>query len=540
MDGWPRSIFLALEWLWAGFGLSCFAAALIVVLRPKALSSIESYLQELDRGSLTRRLPLLLFGIGAPFLVSLDKIAQYQSFLLGLDTGVMGNAAWRLLHGYGWTASLYAGVGYLAIHFAFTVALLSPVLWLWPNVLALVLLSAVAVGSLVYGVYLLGRLHCRLFWAAGCLALLALSHPFFHSIAVSFLDNAVFAAPLFVWGIYSWESGQRKLALALAVLLLTTKEQAPLLFLGLGLLIAARSTQSRGRLVGFGLATGSLILFAAEILAIQRARSGLPANLDRMYWGTLYASLGGTPSGIVRSLTYRPWILITALFQPLEKLWVVARTLLSFALLPLAAGIYLLPAAVAWLPHQLSDTSGYYSLAGHYPSFIFGPLLWSAALGLRRMLRDTSQRIHRYIAAFLLAVSGCGFFTSCQFVPTSDYSIIRPWRHDAPQALAAVPPLAKVWCDDMLAPQLSMRPYIKFLPHSGDYSYFFENGLFVPDRVVLSRRWMGLAERATRERILRFLAERRFAPISSTDSFVVMANPSTSGDGSEPVVWEKL
>ena len=102
--------------------------------------------------------------------------------------------------------------------------------------------------------------------------------------------------------------------------------------------------------------------------------------------------------------------------------------------------------------------------------------------------------------------------------------------------LEKVPPESKVWTDEFLASHLSMRRYIKVLPEA-PHNYRFESGLFMPDRVIISRRWLALAQPGVRDHILAFLTEKKFAVLFRDDDFVLLANPFVRGDGSEPASW---
>ena len=534
MDGWPRAVFLALDWLWTLSGLACLIAAFLAVAGKFSFFSINARLSRLQK----RPAGKWLLPASIPLILCLNKAAQYYSFLLGWDTGVVGNYCWNIINGYGWTSSLIGNATYLTVHFAFIFAVLSPLLLLWTNVMALVLVQAVVIGSSIWGVFLLGREHCRQPWAAWCLAILALSQPSFQGIGVEFLDNSVFAFPLFIWAAYCWEKGNIRAAVMLGMLHLITGEQAPFLLLGLGLMVVAGATKPRQRAIGACIATGSVVLWLGELLIIRHSR-GLQVDafrsyLNQSYWG-LYGSLGGSPQGLFETAIRRPWKFIIALLYPHTKIWVVFRIFLSYALLPLASGAYIIPSLVVWLPFQLGDRT-LYLLKGHYSAMIFGPFSWAAAIGLGRILKRVPPKAHRHVMSVLLVVSGVCFLESAQFMPSADLWIIRSWRYSALTAFIYIPRDAKLWCDDMLAPSFSMRRYIKTFPHDAKTSAFFETGLFMPDRVILTRRWLGLAERSIRGRILGFLENRGFVPIFQNDDFIILANPFTMADGSEALV----
>lgn len=532
--GWPGAVLALLEWVWAACGTLCLAAAAAALLRPRLFARAKDALEGLDGRPVLRWAPAAVLGLGVPLLVCLWQLARYAIYEPGTDAAIMANAAWNFAHGFGWRSSILSEGSYFGVHFAFTYLLLSPLLLAWPDTTALVLVQAAAVGSTVFGVYLLGRLHCRRAWAAWLMALLAWSHPFFHQLAGQLIDNSMLALPLFVWSVYCWESGRRRAGVALALLLLTTREQAPFLLAGFGLLLAAAGGSVRRRLAGLGIVAGAALVWGAEMWVIRRAAEGWAHPMS--YWEPLYGAYGGSLEETLGTALRRPWTFAAALFWPPERLWTPALVLLSLAFLPLASGACLIPALAVWLPHQLAFDPDFHALRGHYANFVAGPLLWACVHGLRRVLRALPREAHRLAACLLLAVCAALFFLSARFLPPADpfSAILRPWRSVVPSALEHVPPGAKLWCDDRILPDVAMRRRLKSLPWiPADHN--FEDGLFVPDRVVLTVRWLRFGDRGYRDRILRLLGERRFVQVFRQGGVMVLANPATRGDGAEPV-----
>ncbi|NNN04872.1 MAG: DUF2079 domain-containing protein [Elusimicrobia bacterium] len=460
------------------------------------------------------------------------KAAQYATFQLQVDTGIHGNIAWNLAHGNGLISSVYGEYNYLGIRFALTGALLGPLLWVWPNVMALVLTQAAAVGSTILGIYLLGRRHCRGLTAAWALALLVWANPFFHDIAASFLDSNQLALPLFIWGAYLFESRRVPAAAVCAVLFMLTREQAPFVFLGVGLLVLRLGRGRKQKLAGAGIAGSSILCWLAMLAIERRVREayGMP---EMVLWKQYYPSFGSTSAEVMQTLLYRPWIVGTSLFYPFAKMLVPARVILSLALLPLAAGVYFLPALMAWLPQQMSDDFAFQHMVwGHYAAMVAGPLFWACAHGLRRLL-DFRGRQSRAIAWVLLVSSVC-FFASSSFLPGEEARIVGTWGDSLRLAMRTVPPQAKVWSDGLLVPYFCMRRYVRNLPDTAQ-DEFFEKNLFAPDRVILTRRWLALAGRFTRSRVTEFLTERRFTVVYRDENLLVLADPTAPSDCSEPV-----
>ncbi len=518
-------------------GTLCLAGAGAATARPNWLSAAESRLQALEGRPVLRWAPVALLGVGIPLLVCTLKAAQYATFQLQVDTGVHGNIAWNLAHNHGLISSVYGEYNYLGIRFALTGALLAPLLRVWPNVMALVLTQAAAVGSTILGIYLLGRLHCRSLIAAWTLALLVWANPFFHDVAASFMDSNQLALPLFIWGAYFFESRRIPAAAVCAVLFMLTREQAPFAFLGVGMLVLRLGRGRMQKFAGAGIMGGSILCWLA-MLAIERRVRGAYAMPEMVLWRQYYPSFGSTSAEVLRTLVHRPWIVVTSLCYPFAKMLVPARVILSLALLPLAAGAYFLPAVTVWLPQQMSDDFAFQHMVwGHYAAMVAGPLFWACAHGLRRLL-DIHGRQSRAIAWVLLVSSAC-FFASSSFLPGEEARIVETWGDSLRLATRTVPPQAKVWSDGLLVPYFCMRRYVRNLPDTAQ-DEFFEKNLFMPDRVILSRRWLALSERFTRSRVLAFLTGHRYTVAYRDENLLVLANPTAPSDCSEPVQWTNL
>ncbi|MBI3552970.1 MAG: DUF2079 domain-containing protein [Elusimicrobia bacterium] len=513
---WIRPYCLGLEWLWVLLGLLCLLTAALLAGRALRLETLEKFLSRLESAPRVCPAPVLVFGLAIPAIIVIYKWALFRAFQLLWDSGNMANVVWNAAHGYGLTGSMIGEKSYLAIHFAFTFALLAPLVRLWPSIFILIAAQGAAVGSAALGAYLLGRRLGRgplLGWLS---ALLTLSSPLFHGSAISFLDNSIFAFPLFIWSAYFWETGRKGPALLLGLLLLTTSEQIPFLLFGVGLLALSKP---RGRLPAFGLMAGAALLFIAEMAVIRNA-CGDWKEVGR-YWG-MFGALGGSPPEILRTALQRPWALLVELVDPPAKIWTVVRTLGSAGFLPLASGWSLAPALAAWLPQQLAGSAfDYHSLHGHYGAIVAGPLLWSAIKGLCRLHLER-RGLRALPAALALAAAAAGFLTAGAFLPY-DRSMPRAWASAVPHAAAYIPADAKLWCDEYLAAHFAMRRHLRALPRGPNP--FFETALFDPDRVLLSAYWLRIAEPGQRKRVLDYLEERRFVRVFQEADLVVLAKP---------------
>jgi uncharacterized membrane protein len=541
-DDWPYIVFDALDRLRLCGAALCVVLAAIAAVRPRAFSRAAAYLDRLESHPIGRWTPTALLAAAVPYIVF--YAAEYRAFVFPRDSAGVANQLWNLVHGYGMRQGMVSDIPALAVHFELSHALLAPLLWLWPHLLVLVFGQAIFVCSSVLGVYLLARHFSVRAWAAWLLALLAFAHPFFRSMMGDALDPTLLALPLFIWAAYAWETGRLKAALILAALLLATKEEAPFIGAGLGAYVLLTAKEPRGRWTGAAVIAGSALAWEGEMAVIahfRRLAIHLPSgNFD--YWNT-FGALGASRGEVLHTVLLRPWRAAQALVFPIRKTWPVARTLLFLSLLPLGAGAGILPALAAWLPHQLADAGPFQRLDFHYSPFVFGPLLWASALGLARALRRPGAA--RPVAACMLAACAAGLFASDPFTPPKEVSEgLRAWLSAAPPALAKIPPDANVIADEYLTSHLAMRRRIRSLPYDTN-DPCAQGEAFVPDRIVLTSRWLYLTHNLGRiDRVMAPLAEAGFAPIFANPYFFVLSNqthaPKLVPSGAAGVEWVAL
>lgn len=526
-----RAFCRALELLWFLGGLTCLAAAAFVILRPALSNRLEEAAAALGASRRLRRAGFLLLGAAFPAVMAAYKLVQFHSLELMFDTGITSNMLWNAAHGYGLYSSVLGGESFFATHFSFFILVFVPLIRIWESTAALAVAHGLAVGSTLPAVYLLARRLSGSASAAWLLTVLTLSHYFFHELWCATINNHVFILPLCLWMLCAWEHGWKRAAAVFALSLLTTLEQLPFLFFGLGLYAwVAGPRGGAGKKAAIALCAGSAALFLAELAVIEWKRAGLPPLWDS--WRN-FSGLGGSPEAVLLRAATRPWELAAALVWPWPKLLRAAGVLLSLGALPLAAGPAAIPGFFMWIPQQLADEgSPYHRLSGVESAYIFAPFLWACAHGLARAWSAGGGRYRPFAAAAVLAASGAGFLRSANFLQP-EWLNPAHWRETLPRALANVPPRASVWCDEFFLPHLSMRRYVK--APTRNRSGWFERGLFVPDRVVFSTHWFSRADPAYVRDVAARLKEWRFAPVFQEKDVIVLANPETFGrEGGEP------
>ncbi len=344
-------------------------------------------------------------------------------------------------------------------------ALISPVLWVWEDVRALLLLQvlAVAVGAwFVYELALLrmGRVLTPGEWGqiwrrepllsqarplAFALALAWLLAPQLQSAVLTEFHAAPLAAPLILWALWAVEQRRWRHFAAAALLVAGVKEEMALLaaLLGLWAIWRAwgelRADQRRAALPAAPPAAGALEPGALEPGARCYARAARPG----MVWGAAifaaalgwfalatfvivprfaaplygvaesgyfarYGALGDSPLDMLRSIVTQPALVWQILREParLHYLW---RLIAPFALLPLLGPELILLALPVLLANVLSAYPAQFYDEFHYSAPLIPYMAAAAAFGLGRIWGVIWRRTQGSSPAFQhLPAAGAG------------------------------------------------------------------------------------------------------------------------------------
>lgn len=511
---WPQLVFTAANWLWFLLGAAALAAAFAAALR-------KDFLER--KALLGRRGELLILGLFLPLFVVLVRLAQHGNFQLTGDSAHVVNSGWNLVHGHGYYSSLY-GQPFTGIHCMFTTALLSPLLLAWERIEAYLVVHALALASTVYGVYSLARRRTDSRALPWLLALMTLAHPRFLNLMITIVEDSSFAAPLFVWAAYLFESGRPAAAAASLLLLLTTKEEAAVVLFGVGAYFLAR--KDRRPAAGLALMAASVTLALLEIHWMQESRKGLECPQGFVI---VFPQLGATVPEILQNALRRPWIFALALVHPARNLVAGLENLFYAGGFAVLAGAAAWPAYIAWIPHQLGVIHpNYHTLFGYYGGFVFGPLLWATVIGATAAWRRVTAPRRRFLAAYMLVVSALGFFRVAGF--HNPRLMPSTWREGVPKAAALIPADAPLWCDSYLTPHFALRRHLKALPLELPDCQF-QVDLFLPDYVLLSTYWPRLAKGDAVERITGFLKRRGYEEALRHHDLLLLRRPGAAGPG---------
>jgi uncharacterized membrane protein len=349
--------------------------------------------------TLARRWSLAVWGAMVAWTAAVFAIARsdYVNFRVGrFDLGNMVQAVWSTAHGRPLDVTNVWGeqVSRLGIHVDPVLALFAPLWLVAPTPLTILFVNVVALALGALPVFWLARRHLASEKAAALLALVYLVYPWFDSLGAdpAGFHPVVLAVPLFLYALWFLDTGRIWAFCACAVLVLTTGELMGVTLAALGLWYAFARKRHRMGLVVAGLA---LLWSVVAIRVVVPHFSGGPS----VYYG-YYASVGGSPGGILRTAFTHPGTIAAALLTSRNALYLL---LLGAPL----AGIFLLaPGLVAVVVPQLiasglSDNREMTQPQYHYVAPVVPFLIAGTVLGLRRL--SPSRRT--LAAGFVLALS---------------------------------------------------------------------------------------------------------------------------------------
>lgn len=226
------------------------------------------------------------------------------------------------------------GAHILGDHFHPTLALLSPLYWLWDDVRVILVAQAVLAVLSAWPIYQIARLKLghKFFSLSLTFSYLtflgfqtALDYDF-HEVAVAILPFSLALYYLITNNLIGYVIS--------AVLAALTKEDMPLFiaFLGIFSLVRLRKVKLGGLTVLFGFT----LYFVVTQFLIPHFKG------DRFAYEELDPRLGKTSFDLLKTAALNPWLVLNVLFFPFLKTKTMLNLLASFAFLPLLSPITLL------------------------------------------------------------------------------------------------------------------------------------------------------------------------------------------------------
>lgn len=335
-------------------------------------------------------------------------------------------------------------------------ALISPVLWVWDDVRALLLLQAAAVAIGAWPLYELALILLdrtlqpsarRHIWEleplrrlteplALALAVAYLMAPSLQSALLTEFHAVPLVVPLVLWALWSVEAA-RWGHFALAVILVAlVKEETALMAAALALWGAWRAWISRlsadplqgvwrATFLGGVLAVAALGWFYVATFVIVPAHAVEVYGVAESYYFRRYGALGDSPADILRNFFTQPGLVWQIATEPARVAY-VRNLLLPYGWLSLLAPDLLLLSAPVFLANQLSAYPAQYYGEFHYSAPVAVYFAAAAAFGLGRIWRPAARRFNRSSADFQHMPAAGGFTMALVALARNSRSTLRP------------------------------------------------------------------------------------------------------------------
>ena len=386
---------------------------------------------------------------GAFLFITILSLIRHHTFHSALyDLGIFHQVLWNTARGLPFASSI-KHMNYLGDHFSPSLALLAPLEWLPYPMEWMLAAQALAEVLIAWNIFLLARRHLneRLSLLIGIGTLFC--PPLFVSTLSDFHPEMFMAAAL-ARGLYDLDCDRPLHGALWFLLMLGGKEDAAMVLLPLGLVLA---TESRYRVFGLVLAVVAAVWMALALKVFMPAfRPPAQPGAAWFYLGR-YAHLGGSVSEVFRSLLFHPLRSLGASLTLLKALTI----LLIFGSWGFASLFGGLRAAAA-LPlagaHFLSMREEQFGFGFHYLVTVMPVLAWAAIFGAPRIL-DRRPRLTRFLIGVVTVVS---------VIQRFDYSQHHRWPHHSAlrEAVSLIPPDAPVCVQNWFGAHLSGRPFIEF------------------------------------------------------------------------------
>ncbi len=273
----------------------------------------------------THRLLVALWAVGFAAVAALrNSVFLTQRY----DLGNMTQAVWSTAHGRLFEVTEVGGqqVSRLGIHVDPILALFVPLWWLWSSPVVLLVGQAVALALGSFPVFWLARKHLGSESAALKLSIAYLLYPAVGWNALHEFHAVALSVPFLLLAIWFLDEGRLLPFAGAAVLAAACQEQIGLVICALGIWYAVKARRIR---VGAGIAAAGFAWSAIALLVVvPHFASGSP------FFGR-YQGVGGSATGIVRTLATDPLRVLSALATPFD---LIALAFLAIPLLGLWLG----------------------------------------------------------------------------------------------------------------------------------------------------------------------------------------------------------
>jgi uncharacterized membrane protein len=412
----------------------------------------------LDRSEAAVSLRVVYAGVAAyAVLFIFLAVVHYSVFESArFDLGNMVQAIWNTLHGHFLETTTQSGNqrSRLGFHVDPFLVLLAPLFWIWSSPLLLPVVQAIAVASGALPVFWLARKHLDSPRAGAMFAFAYLLYPatqFSAFTVTSSFHPVAIAVPLVLYAVWFLDEDRLVVFSVVALLAFATKEEMPLAVGCLGIWYAVRKKRWA---FGFGLFALGLAVTLFDFLWVIPHFSATGGNP----FSSRYAAVGGTPSGIVRTLFTDPLSLGHAVASA-HSLLFLALLLVPFLGLCFFEPLLLL-GAVPELAITLLSSRGSW-ISSHWTEGAVPFVVAASIFGASRF-RFRSRRL----ASGVLLVTACVavFFNAISFLfedlPARGSASVAAQE----RAVSLIPDGVPVTATNELGGHLSERRYIFMFP----------------------------------------------------------------------------
>lgn len=406
---------------------------------------------------------LWLFIIAYVLILGSVSIARHYNFQTQTwDMGIFDQIMWNSAHGRWMQNSIEETSNHLGVHMSPWLFALVPGYFLFPTPYYLLILQTLGLGLGTIPLYFLGLKILQSRKGALAIAGAYLLYPSLHWINLFDFHSVAFFVPLFLAGFYFMQEGRWRPAIIFLALAASTKENAILVVMFLGLYMVFLPSKggflNKKRLAGILIAIFSLTYFIVAIKIVMPYFGGGLLRFDR------YAALGATPQEVIKNVFANPVLAVSVIFsgQKLFYLFVLFAPLVLYPLLSWRALFLLLPGLAQNL---LTSYGPQFSGQFQYDAILLPGLFIGALYGLRwlRLKWPAYKNIFVWVLVF---ASMAMFLWRSPVNPITfpyglfgDQPIWRAYR----QMVEMVPDGASVAAHTNLVPHLSQRQNIFML-----------------------------------------------------------------------------
>lgn len=385
------------------------------------------------------------------------SLRRHDAFLTGYDLANFDQELWLLAHGHE-PLDTQTGRLFWGEHFSLTIALLTPLYVLGGGTKALLSVQAVTMAAVAPLLYALARAYGARPWPAVLPALLWLASPLTLLPNLFDVHHIPLVAPLIVGSILAFRCDRFALFVVLGLLACFAKEDVPLMYSMLGIVVVLDGRRKLGAAIGavsFG-----LFVFAVAVY--------MPAFGHSASWFAKRFA-GARGDSVMDVFVWMASHPLAAAGDLLTAQNVTACLVLLFATggLCVLAPRWMLLGAPALANNVLSAYPLQNDLATHYFVPVALSFAIAAAVGVRR-LAEISSRTRLLLAACIATAFLSSFIGVTAARTSSEVGAARSVSSGAvvarTRAVALVPKNAVVAATPRLSPHLSQRKEIYALP----------------------------------------------------------------------------